>query len=128
MTMTQTQPAIRILAADYDRLVNLAEGATGMPETAGFLMQELDRAQLVSNPAIAAVQMGSRVRYRDHASNREQEVQLVYPAEADMSRGRVSVLTPIGAALIGLEEGATIAWRDRSGQEKTLTVLEVVAG
>lgn len=121
-----TQPAIHILATDYDRLSSLAESAASRaPQTANFLQQELDRAQIVSNPGVAAVQMGSRVRYRDHATEREQEVQLVYPAESDMSQGRVSVMTPIGAALIGLVEGSSIAFRDHTGMEKTLTVLEV---
>src|SRR5690606_11348712 len=120
-----TQPAIHILATDYDRLISLAEtAASRAPQTANFLQQELDRAQIVSNPGVAAVQMGSRVRYRDHANEREHEVQLVYPAESDTSQGRVSVMTPIGAALIGVEEGASIAFRDHTGVEKTLTVLE----
>ncbi len=122
--MTMTAPALRIRATDYDRLVALAEGAASRaPQTAYFLRGELDRAHLVANPAVAAVQMGSRVRYRDHGSNRIHDVRLVYPLESDIAQGRVSVLTPIGAALIGLEEGASIAWRDPAGQEKALTVL-----
>ncbi len=121
-----TEPAIRILAADYDRLLALAETATSVAaQTALFLRRELERAQLVANPAVAAVQMGSRVRYRDDASERVHEVRLVYPLEADIARGRVSVLTPVGAALLGLEEGASIAWRDNAGQHKALTVLEL---
>ena len=124
--MTINLPAVHILAADYDRLVAIAESAAARaPQTAGFLRGELDRAHLVANPAVAAVQMGSRVRYRDHGSEREHDVRLVYPTEADIARGRVSVLTPVGAALIGLEEGASISWRDNAGQEKALTVLEV---
>ncbi len=125
--MTANQPAIRILAADYDRLVALAESAAAAraPQTASFLQGELDRAHLVGHAGVAAVQMGSRVRYRDHGSERVNEVRLVYPTEADIAQGRVSVLSPVGAALIGLEEGASISWRDNAGQEKTLTVLEV---
>lgn len=124
--MTTTMPAIRILAADYDRLVALAEGAASRaPETAFFLQGELDRAHLVIHEGVAAVQMGSRVRYRDHGTERVHDVRLVYPTEADIADGRVSILSPVGAALIGLEEGASISWRDNAGQEKTLTVLEV---
>jgi len=52
-------------------------------------------------------------------------VQLVFPVDADMEADRISVLTPIGAALIGLSEGQSIEWRTRSGEWKTLTVLKV---
>jgi len=52
-------------------------------------------------------------------------VQLVYPAEANISEGRVSVLTLIGAALIGLRVGQSISWPTRRGEERRLTVLRV---
>lgn len=50
---------------------------------------------------------------------------LVYPGEADIAAGRVSVLTPIGTALIGLAEGQSIVWQTRTGVSKRLTVLKV---
>ena len=50
---------------------------------------------------------------------------LVYPEEADMEKGRLSVLTPVGAALIGLKVGQSIRWRTRADEERTLTVREV---
>jgi len=53
-------------------------------------------------------------------------VQLVYPKEADMTRGKVSVLTPIGAALIGIRRGGTIDWPNRSGQYRSLRIVEVI--
>jgi regulator of nucleoside diphosphate kinase len=52
-------------------------------------------------------------------------VQLVYPAEADIEAGRISILTPIGAGLIGLREGQSILWPDREGRERRLTVVRV---
>jgi regulator of nucleoside diphosphate kinase len=52
-------------------------------------------------------------------------VTLVYPDEADITKGRVSVLTPIGTALIGVAAGNSIGWRTRSGEMKRLTVLQV---
>jgi regulator of nucleoside diphosphate kinase len=69
--------------------------------------------------------MGSFVEFRDDESGRVRTVQLVFPADADMEADRISVLTPIGAALIGLSEGQSIEWRTRGGDWKTLTVLKV---
>ena len=50
---------------------------------------------------------------------------LVYPEEADMEKSCLSVLTPVGAALIGLKVGQSIRWRTRADEERTLTVREV---
>ena len=69
--------------------------------------------------------MGSEVVYRDDTTGRIQTVTLVYPNEADIAKGRVSVLTPIGTALIGLASGNSINWRTRPGDMKRLTVLQV---
>jgi regulator of nucleoside diphosphate kinase len=69
--------------------------------------------------------MGSEVVYRDDTTGRVQTVTLVYPSEADIAKGKVSVLTPIGTALIGLAVGKSINWRTRAGDMKRLTVLQV---
>ena len=50
---------------------------------------------------------------------------LVYPNQADISQDKISVLTPIGTALIGLRVGSSITWETRTGEFKRLTVLEV---
>ena len=50
---------------------------------------------------------------------------LVYPEEADISKGKISVLTPIGTALIGLRAGHSITWETRTGDLKRLTALQV---
>ena len=50
---------------------------------------------------------------------------LVYPGEADIEQGKISILTPIGAALIGLSKGQSIDWATRTGEIRRLTVLEV---
>jgi len=55
-------------------------------------------------------------------------VQLVYPADADIDAGKVSILTPVGAGLIGLRAGQAIAWPDRDGRARTLRVLGVARG
>ena len=69
--------------------------------------------------------MGSRVDFRDNSTGRTQSVTLVYPGEAHIEQGKVSILTPIGAALIGLSEGQSINWATWTGETRRLTVLEV---
>jgi regulator of nucleoside diphosphate kinase len=54
-------------------------------------------------------------------------VTLVFPAEADIAEGKISVLTPVGAALIGLTEGQSIMWTTRDGRDQELTILSVKA-
>ena len=68
--------------------------------------------------------MGSETTFEDD-SGRVQRVTLDYPRDADISEGKISVLTPIGAALIGLKVGQTITWETRTGEIKRLTVREV---
>jgi regulator of nucleoside diphosphate kinase len=68
--------------------------------------------------------MGSGVVFRsDNGETRR--VKLVFPGQADIAAGRISILTPIGAALIGLSEGQSIAWKTRDGRLRQLTILAV---
>lgn len=69
--------------------------------------------------------MGTVVKYRDNTTRQVSEVTLVYPREVDGERGRVSVLTPLGAALIGLSVGQTIQFATRNGEVRSLSVIEV---
>ena len=70
--------------------------------------------------------MGDEVFYRDYGSGDERRVRVVFPEEADEAPGRVSVLTPTGATLLGLRRGEAIVWRSRAGIERGLTVLDIV--
>lgn len=127
MNTAAQQPEITITTADYDRLADLAEYAIrSTPDVAAFLQEELGRATIaLQPPSNPTVQMGSHVYYRDMASDAVRKVRLVYPEDSDSQRGHVSILTPVGAALIGLSAGQTIEWRDRRGSLKTLTVLAI---
>ena len=62
------------------------------------------------------VNIGSQVSFRDEVTGREQTVSIVLPADADIAAGRVSVLTPIGAALIGLKAGRVDRLGDPRGR------------
>jgi regulator of nucleoside diphosphate kinase len=122
------KPPLVIDAADFDRLASLADAALARNvEVAENLLAELDRASVVPAAELPPDTIGMRsdVEFRDNDSGRVQRVQLVFPNEADIAAGRISVLTPIGTALIGLRTGQTIAWTTRGGDVRSLTVLEV---
>lgn len=124
---TEQMPAIMVSAADYDRLASLAAAAEERaPDVASVLRTEIERAQVVAADALPAdvVQMGSTVEFRSD-TGQQRRVTLVYPGEADFAQGRISILTPIGAALIGLSPGQSIAWTARDGRRHELTVLRV---
>jgi regulator of nucleoside diphosphate kinase len=122
------RPRIKMTADDYERLSRLSAAAMDcMPEVASFLSDELDRAQIVRSGKTRGdfAHMGCWVEFQDNATGKVQTVTLVYPGEADIARGRISILTPVGAALIGLSAGQSIDWETRSGSIKRLTVLDV---
>lgn len=119
-------PALVISADDHNRLTLLAEAASDRtPDVAEVLLLELDRAKVVKDGSAPAdrVRMGSTVTYTAGAS--ERTIRLVYPGEADIEAGRISILTPIGAALIGLSPGQSIKWTGRDGAPHELTVTDV---
>lgn len=120
------RPGIAITAGDYARLVRLTEGPD-RSEVAEYLSGELTRAQIIGDDQLAGniVRMGSRVTYRDLANGRTRVITLVYPQDADMARNRVSVLTPVGAALIGLRAGQSIEWAMPNGRTRVIQVVDV---
>jgi regulator of nucleoside diphosphate kinase len=122
----QPLPQSVITAADYDRLVELV-AATGsvMPELAFYLQQELDRATIAADVDPLTVQMGSQVRFHDRDSDRMHDIQLVYPTESSLAEGRLSVLTPVGSALLGQQAGTVTQYQDAVGRTKTLAILAV---
>ncbi len=71
------------------------------------------------------VAMESEVTFRDDISGQERTVTLVYPEAANVDAGKISILTPIGAALIGLSVGQTIEFQTPAGGWRALTVLQV---
>lgn len=120
-------PKIVLGAADHRQLSILAmAGLTHTADQSDDLLYELERARVVDDTKVPAdiVRMGSTVRYRTD-TGQEPRVTLVYPVDADITRGRISVLTPVGTALIGLRVGQSITWRDRAQKRHRLTVLAV---
>jgi regulator of nucleoside diphosphate kinase len=123
------RPEIVIRAADEDRLAELANSLLdSKPGLGEELLGELARARLAGDEAVPAdtVQMGSTLTYDVDGVRRR--VTLVYPAEADIDAGCISVATPIGTALLGLAEGQAIDWTARDGRRQRLTVVAVERG
>lgn len=114
---------------DHARLASLADAiATRSEELADTLASELDRARVVPDRRVPAnvIRIGSTAVWRTE-NGEERRGTLVLPAEADISSGKVSVLTPVGIALLGLSPGQTMEWTARDGRLHALTVLTVEA-
>lgn len=124
----QQRPPIVLSAQDYERLSALAYAAmNSMPSLAEALTEELERARVLAKGRQPQhiVCMNSEVEFRNETSGKIQKVTLVYPGDADISEGKISVLTPVGTALIGLRKGQSITWETPSGEVRQLSVLEV---
>lgn len=123
-------PSILVTTDEMRRLNALANSSMEIfPRVAQFLAREMDRANVLPDGSDlpGVVRMGSRVSYRDEKTGEVREVVLVYPHEADISQRRISVLTPVGAALIGLSVGQAIEFQTPGHHARMLTVLDVVS-
>jgi len=122
---SQKTPPIYVAESQYNQLFSFA--AASAAGGGALLRDELERAVLVADDDApdAFVRLGSTVRYRDLVSGRERTVQIVAPALGDIEQNRLSVLTPTGAALVGLAQGARLRWAGEDGRPRGVQVLEV---
>ena len=122
----EIRPRITLTASDYEGLSMLARAAAAtMPDLVAALSDELERAEILPHgyPAEDTVRMGSEVDFRDDTSGKVQTVTLVFPGQADIAQRKISVLTPVGTALIGMRAGDPITFEARDGELRQLTVL-----
>lgn len=121
------RPPVYVTEADYERLSNLA--ALGRTLGAELLGRELDRAVVVRADEAPQrfVRLGSAVTYRDLTSGEVRRVTLVCPDQADIDAGRLSALSPVGAALLGLCAGARFSWSGDDGRPRLVAVEAVEA-
>lgn len=86
------------------------------------LSDELDRARIIPEQETPTdlVRLGSTVRVRDRQTGVSSEYTIVMPAQADLSVGHVSVIAPLGTALLGYREGDEVAWRMPGGVRRLL--------
>ena len=128
--MATTLPKIVVSRSDHDLLERLVDaGAGGRDvELADRLGSELARAEVVDEVPAGVVSMNAAVEYEDLATGERHEVRLVFPRDADPARGKVSVLAPIGCALLGLAVGQRIEWPLPGGKTRTIRVVAVRRG
>jgi regulator of nucleoside diphosphate kinase len=123
----QQRPPIVLTPTDRDKLLALIREVpvSAHARSAEFLRAEVERADVATgdiSPTLV-VRMGSDVKFIDHEDQRIHRARLVFPEEARGPRF-ISVLSPVGSALIGLGPGQSIRWTELGG-ERSLTVLEV---
>jgi len=121
------KPRITLSRTDHDRLLGLAEAMeTRDPVFADTMMSELERANVVEDKSLPAkvVRMGSTLSYTAD-DGEPQTVTLVFPVEADIEKGKISVTTPVGTALIGLSVGQSIDWTARNGKTHRLKITAI---
>jgi regulator of nucleoside diphosphate kinase len=125
-----TLPAITMTRRDFARIDQLT--ATHLPPNASrtldYLVRELSRATVVPAEKIGrdVVTMHSQVLYRDDETGQRRVVTLVYPPRLPSGDDTLSILTPLGAALIGVSEGQSIEYERADGEMRRVTVEKVL--
>ena len=120
-----TPPPITVSSRDLARLEALLESPAGRAAAgAEALAAELLRANVVAPEDMPAdvVAMDSTVDCIDELSGESHALTLVWPRDADADTGKVSVLAPVGSALLGLSVGQSIDWRTPAGRPLRLRV------
>lgn len=122
-------PSIYLTQDDLDRLLDLLEAYAAGSGGRRFdkLENELARAVVVSRDQIPkdVVTMNSRVEFEDETTGERHEFTLAYPGSADISKGSISILAPVGSALLGLSAGQSIDWELPNGQKRRYRVISV---
>lgn len=123
------RPPIHVLADESDLVANLALTVEHrLPVVAAMLLEEIERAELHDLHTLPpdAVRLGCWVSFMDERSGNVRSVQLVLPVDANIAEGRISILTPVGAALYGLKTGDAIDWPDIDGNDRRITIKDVM--
>lgn len=122
------RPPIHLLAAESDMVSRLAlQSEHRYPVVAAMLLEEIERAELHNRDTLPdnAVTIGSEVDFVDEKTSQMRKVEIVLPAMANIALGRISILTPMGAALYGLTAGQSITWPDLDGHERRIRIVRV---
>ena len=111
---------VYITEYDMQRLLKLLDDIQYRPHERAhleLLIKEMQRAVVVPSEKVSGnvVTLNTRMRVRDMDSREETSIQLVFPDDEDFERGKISILTPIGAALIGYCAGDIAEWRIPAG-------------
>ena len=130
-TLTATIPSpVILLKNDYDILNGYVKNLQGMQvnekENFGKLYEELKKAKVVTAEEFPddVVRLDSSVVIRDMKTRRDMTLTIVLPQKADIKQKKVSVLAPVGTALIGFKKGQIVSWEVPSGK-KDFKIMEV---
>jgi regulator of nucleoside diphosphate kinase len=122
-------PPIVVSSLDLKRLDVLLDSLPpGGTADVDLLREELERAQVLDPEQMPSdvVTMNSRVRFQVEPSRQEYELTLVYPKDIDGSPGRISVLAPVGSALLGLRIGQKIEWPALHGKRIRVRIVDIL--
>lgn len=125
----EARPQIHLLASESDLVADLALRAEHQqPAVAAMLLGEIDRAELYDPESLPedAIRLGSDVDFVDEKTCQLRKVRLVLPALANIAEGRISILTPMGAALYGLRTNDSIDWPDLDGKSRKIRIVRVL--
>jgi len=123
-TPAQRRTPIMVAEKDHDLLTDLALAGLGKAPGAVLLFEELARAKVVSELPPFVVGIGSIASFAYNGSN-YRDYELVYPQSADFANHKISVLTPVGAMLLGLAEGQLIEWTSEDGVTHHIALEQV---
>jgi regulator of nucleoside diphosphate kinase len=120
-----SQRSVLLGRRDLDRLDTLIRNRAS--DEGNLLYEELDAAIVVEDELLPddVVRMNTTITFTDLDTNVETTIELVYPHEVQGDARRVSILAPVGAALIGLRVGETIEWPLPNGKHRRLKVVAV---
>jgi regulator of nucleoside diphosphate kinase len=122
------KPPIHISETDYALIASHAMRLeTTAPELARMLLDEIDRAEVYSRNDLPqdVATLGSAVTFVDESTGVQRRVQIVLPADANMERGALSIISQVGAGLVGLRAGQSIEWPYPDGRPRPLRIVDV---
>ena len=123
----RAQPTIYVTEQDFELLSNLADAPAGRALGGRVLAHEMARAVIVEPGQTPPpfVRIGSRIDYRDLSNGQTRTVRLSLPRDASIDDNRISVLSPVGAALVGMTAGQAFHWTDAEGRPRGVQVIAV---
>jgi regulator of nucleoside diphosphate kinase len=125
------KPPILMSDIDYDCIAEMAlRIQKSDPVLSKLVLDEIDRASIHPEEALPkdVVAINSDVEFLDESTGNIRQVRLVLPSKADLGAGRISVMTPVGAGLIGMRAGSEIDWPCPDGRPRILKILAVTQG
>ncbi|MDR0182635.1 nucleoside diphosphate kinase regulator [Lysobacter arvi] len=125
--MSEPKPPLLMSRLDVERIESLLESPAAQNIDTAALEAELERATIVEPAQMPpdVITMNSTARFLDETSGEERELTLVFPRDADGSAEKVSILAPVGSALLGLHVGDSIEWPLPGGRTIRLRVLSI---